>query len=312
MKLIRLGLALALLAAVGCTASPIRLDKLFYRHISQGEPPVPFGSPLPGQAAAAKRCDVRVAWLARPLNDPVLNQVIWRVADEQAVPDDLRRRLAANGVRIGLISTALPGEVSEILLAPPPHQVEPIVVNLPSGESQELRASAAAKSLNLLINTDGHVRGHDYTDAHGILRLTATHNPSGGVALRLVPELHHGPVLHRYTADATSNPFAVQQFLIKDGQQEDAIRELAATVVLQQDQVVVMGCDPDRPRSLGHFLLTEEEVNSDRVIQKVILIWAAQGHLSPIMPGTAVTPSAANPVTAAQPAEGRTSSNRTR
>ena len=64
--------------------------------------------------------------------------------------------------------------------------------------------------------------------------------------------------------------------MLKDGQQEDTLRELAATLTLEPGQVAVIGCRPDRPRSLGAFLFTQPEPNSDRLLQKLVLIWAAR------------------------------------
>jgi hypothetical protein len=152
--------------------------------------------------------------------------------------------------------------------------------------------SPGTQTLSLIVNQGGHVSGHDYDDAHGFFRLTASHDPSGGVALRFVPELHHGPNQRRFVADDAPNPFAVQQFVLKDGQQEDTLRELTAALVVRPSQVVVLGCMPDRPRSLGHFLFTEPEANSDRLLQKVLLIWASEGPLEPL--ATAKPPMAAS------------------
>jgi hypothetical protein len=176
-------LLLATTALVSCTPTQFGVR----RDSGQELPPANLNAGANGQTLAAKRCNIRVASLVRPLGDPVLNEVIWRVADEQAVPDDLRRSLNANGIRIGLIPSTLPGEVTEILNAPPPNQVEPTIVNVPSGQYSMLPVGLAAKKLSLILNLGGTVSGRDYSDAHGFLRLTASHDRSGSVALRFVP-----------------------------------------------------------------------------------------------------------------------------
>ena len=37
---------------------------------------------------------------------------------------------------------------------------------------------------------------------------------------------------------------------------------------------MILGCWPDRTGSLGHFLLTQEEPKSDRLLQRVVFLWA--------------------------------------
>jgi hypothetical protein len=104
--------------------------------------------------------------------------------------------------------------------------------------------------------------------------------------------------------------------VLKDGQQEDTLRELAATLVVRPNQMVVLGCMPDRPRSLGHFLFTEPEANSDRLLQKVLLLWASEGVLDPLAtarPAMAGSTPAQNAVPAtAQPPAASSKTDRSR
>jgi len=102
-----------------------------------------------------------------------------------------------------------------------------------------------------------------------------------------MPEIHHGPVQRRFSTDANADEFAPQQFLMTDGQQEESLRELVASLTVQPGQVLVVGCRPNLPHSFGHFLLTEPEPHSDRMLQRVLLLWAARSEangLAPIEP----------------------------
>jgi hypothetical protein len=279
-----LTLTLATMAVVGCT--PTRLA------VRQGDhtvlPPLGPSSQVKGQIIAPKRCDLRLVVLSRPLNDEAINKALWSVADEQVLAPEAHQMLESNGLRIGLISGNLPTEVDTILHAPPPNKIEPSQVNIPSGDNSLFCVSPATSKVSLIINRRDLASGKDFTDAKGLLRVTATHEGSNGVTLRFVPEIHHGPIQHRFAPDASSSLFAVQQFVMKDGQQEDTLRELAASVSIQPGQLVVIGCDPDRSRSLGQFLLTEMEGNSDRILQKVLLVWAEQSYAEGTKPVTTV------------------------
>lgn len=268
-----LALTVAMAAIVGCTpfGSEVR------RNVEPG-PPLTLGSGTKGQILSPKRCALRLAVLSRPLNDSAINGALWGVVDEQIIAAGARRELEANGLRIGIVPGSLPQDVEGMLHAPPPHQIEPAQINIPSGDNTLFALTSAMPRVSLILNRQDKTVGKDYTDVTGFIRLTATQDGSSGVALRFVPELHYGPIQHRYAADSSTNPYSVQQFVIKDGQEEETLRELAATVTLQPGQVAVLGCRPECERSLGYHLLTEPEANSDRLQQKVLLIWATQGQ----------------------------------
>jgi hypothetical protein len=229
-----------------------------------------------GQLITPKRCALQLAVLARPVGDRVLNDVLWGVADEQVVPEETRRVLAANGLRVAKMPGGLPAEVESLLHAKPPDKVEPTFVNIPNGEHTLFCLGPAVPKLSLILNRDDRTVGRDFDDASGFLRLTASHDGPNGVAVRIVPELHFGPIQHRFGADTNMGAFSVNQFVAKDSQEEETFRELAATLTLQPSHVLVVGCFPDHKNSLGTFLFTEAEANSDRLMQKVLFVWAHQ------------------------------------
>ena len=57
-----------------------------------------------------------MAILDRPFRDPAINEVVWRVADEQVdLAEPSGKALEANGLRIGRIIGELPRELETIL-----------------------------------------------------------------------------------------------------------------------------------------------------------------------------------------------------
>jgi hypothetical protein len=96
------------------------------------------------------------------------------------------------------------------------------------------------------LNRENHPYGKDYKVASGYFRVTADHDGGNRVSLRFTPEIHHGPVQRSYQAIAHATPYAPQQFKINDGQQEEALADLAASLALEPGQVVVIGCRPER------------------------------------------------------------------
>jgi hypothetical protein len=259
-------LAMALLAVMGCTLNKaeLRRDHLLARLGGNG------------QLIEPKRCALQVAFLARPLHDPALAFSIWNAADEQVLAPEVRHALEVNGLRIGLITSSLPADVEAILNAPAPHKVERPQFFLPDGDNTLLTLSEPTPTVSLLLSSEGQAYGKDYQDASGWCRVTARQEGSAGVALRFVPEIHHGPIQRVFGAVPTGGTLAQQQFKIKDGQEEETFRDLAATLTLQPGQVAVLGCRRERQRSLGTFLFTQPELNSDRLLQKVLLVWASR------------------------------------
>ncbi len=142
----------------------------------------------------------------------------------------------------------------------------------------------------MLLNRDGVAIGKDYQEASGFFRITASQDGPTGIALRVVPEIHHGPIVRRYDALPTSGAVNPMQFGVKDGQLEDTFRELAAELTLQPGQIVVIGSDPERRGSLGALLFTHPESGSDRMMQNVLIIWASRTNNG--LPGSQPKPPA--------------------
>ena len=133
-----------------------------------------------------------------------------------------------------------------------------------SGEPTLIRISDSVEQASLLLNRDNRVFGKDYNDASGFFRVTLEHDGTHGVSLRLVPEIHHGPIQRNFQAMPNAAPLGPQEFRINDGQKEETIRDLPVNLVLEPGQVVVVGCLPEQKRGLGSFMFTQSVAHSDQ------------------------------------------------
>lgn len=260
------------LALVGC--SPTRSG---LRDDSRPVPTIGHGD----RVIVPKQCAVKTALVARPIDDEALGSVLWAVADAQAVGDETRRAWAANGLRLGVVTGELPPEVRAVLDAPPPHRVDPATVILPDGDSSLFDLAATGAELTVMLDRGGAVAGKRYRDAKGYLRLTARRADDSAVTVQIVPELHHGPVRQGWGVAPGGGSFAPRQFVVHNGQAEETFRDLGAAVELRPGQVAVLGALPGRKGSLGHFLFTAPEPNSDRLMQKVLFVWASPFQAAP-------------------------------
>jgi hypothetical protein len=231
-----------------------------------------------GQILEPKRCFLRVVILDRPFREPAINEVVWRVADEQVISPPERRALEANGLRIGRIIGEVPHELETILKEGGPQQSKIVPINLfvESGEQSLISITERVEQVSLLVNKDNRITGKDYQAASGFFRVTARHHGAHGVALRLIPEIHHGPIQRTFPALPNAAGYAPQELSIRDAQQEETLRDLSVDLILEAGQVAVLGCRPESQRSLGSFLFSEAGSDVDQRHQRLILIWASR------------------------------------
>ncbi|MGO9467727.1 MAG: hypothetical protein ACLQIB_42130 [Isosphaeraceae bacterium] len=230
-----------------------------------------------GDMIEPKRCLLRVAILSRPFGDPLVSQTIWADADEQIIAPAERRAWEVNGLRVGRIMGELPLEVEALLNETSPNRkVSPATFFVESGEQTLISISESVEQASLLLNRDNHAFGRDFNAASGFFRTTVEHDGAHSISLRLVPEIHHGPIQRTYQVLPNASAFAPQQFKINDGQHEETLRDLPVNLVVEPGQVVAIGCRPEQRRSLGSFLFTQAVAHSDQRVQKLILIWAAR------------------------------------
>lgn len=238
-----------------------------------------------GQLIEPRKCMLRVAILDRSFHDPSINEVAWRAADEQSITPEARR-LAGERAACRPDHRRVAARVRGRPCVPPPHKVEPASFLLDDGEHTLISISDMADQVTMLLNRENHPYGRDYQAASGYFRVIATHDGTSSVALRFTPEIHHGPVQRRSSPRPAPPPTLRARLRINDGQQEESLPDLSATVTLEPGQVAVIGCRPEQERSLGAFLFTQANSHGDQRRQKLILVWADRNQLG--LPGESV------------------------
>jgi hypothetical protein len=276
--------ALAMMALAGCNLGrsvvkdkdkPDQITQLVYN----------TNSDRPARVLEPKYCKIDTAIVSRPVGEGVVDASPWHVADEQPIPIEARMALEANGLRAGIITGNLPADLVETFKASPPQkETEWVHIGLPEGEHSPIAVGSKSESVTLLLSHKGKVDGRDYHDAEGRLIVTPGHSGSKSVTLRIVPEVHHGETRRTIAPIEGNGPFAQREFSIKDGQQEDVLRELAFSVDLDPGETLVIGCRPQQTRSLGTFLFTQTEPSGDRTFQSVLLIQASRNRLGEAPP----------------------------
>lgn len=164
-------------------------------------------SKLPPARMSADSVVLEIAFVRLPAADTDAYEAIWDQADEQHFPVEVRRDLAANGLRAGILGQQLPSELRALLDAAPnvleerSEDVEtsdvevnraPRRTQCRSGRRAKIFVSKSHPNLALLLSEAGKVRGHQLAEARCLLALRPYPQGDGRVKLDITPEVEHG------------------------------------------------------------------------------------------------------------------------
>jgi len=269
--------------ALGCTA-PISL---------------PGKSPLVAPQLSPDSAVFDVVIVRIPCTEQAAAQNIWEEIDEQHLPAEVRTRLTQNGFRAGVVGTTLPIGLSKLLdlQAQPSEQksgttialadlAQPIRnehrhMPLRSGRRGEVVTSGTYDQLPVLIRTEDGVCGQTYAQAQALLAVTPTLLPDGRVKIDVTPELHHDQPRQRWVGDHGI-------LRLEAGRPRRVFDELAVSATLSPGEMLIFGCLPDRPGSLGHNFFSE---SGEQPVQKLVIFRLVQTQHSGLY--GAQTPAAA-------------------
>lgn len=238
----------------------------------------------------SRTLDVEVLFLRHEPHDALLGETLWNLVDEQVIDEPTRRRLAANGLRGGVITGGVPSELAaRLALAAREPSIEAPgtlrTLQLLPGRRAELVASATRADLIVLENDDDSVRGATYHDASGIFAVRAWPVADGRMRVEAVPEFKHGPARRTWVGDEGA-------FRLETGQSRHRLERLGITVELPPRGLLVIGCLPDAPSSVGEALLQER--SGDPAIRHMLVISPRSAPVDPLFAESSTTASDAD------------------
>lgn len=202
--------------------------------------------------------------------DPAMTDDLWRLVDEQVLDDDVRRRLAANGLRAGVVSATLPPELAARFTAAsdpvldrdgPQSLVEtPAVVRrmmrmLP-GRDNEVVAGSRLDEMVLIECTDGRVQGTTYHDATAIFTLKAWPAANGRVRVQVCPVIKHGPLERAWVGDEGV-------FRLETGQKRQVLDHLSFETTIAPESMLVVTAAGDLASSVGDAFCRDRGTSAD-------------------------------------------------
>jgi hypothetical protein len=170
----------------------------------------------------------------------------------------------ANGLRAGVLGGTLPDELSKLFglqsempqesgervitpnLATPSATLRVVQVN--RREPRAIQASDLRDQADVLTNIGDHVRGQTFRQVEGRYELHAEAVAGQRVAVRLIPELHHGELRNRVGGSDQG------AFLITPSREREAFDELTMRVQLAAGEMLIISCLPESETTLGGVL----------------------------------------------------------
>ena len=274
---------LVLLLAVGLSLTGCQ----FVGGMRPATEPVVAAMDTGNQAGAAKpkphTIPLELVFVRCDEHDAALRDELWQFVDEQGFDSDLRRRLAANGLRVGVVGHNLPPHLAARFTATAEAGPETLAtdaavsrrtIRLLPGRRGEVVMASGIRELVLLEHADGDVRGGTYADASPLVSLRARPAADGRVELEAVPEIRHGPVEKSWVGEDG-------MFRLETGQRRHRLEHLTLTAELPRDGMLIVACGGDDTASVGDSLLRDHD-RGERTSVRLLAIRPLADTIDPL------------------------------
>jgi hypothetical protein len=253
--------------------------------VVQGHSPLRPATPSPDSV------QMEVIWTRCPLGDTEINDTVWQEIDETQVAPAVRRELAHNGFRVGVMGSSPPdaiarvlnlnaddadatkGEAGSIQTLDLVHEtrIHGSRRNLRRGERMEIRASENMASMPLLVGRGSELGGHTLHDAQAIYALKIDPQPDQTVQVELTPEIHYGPSQLRWSGGEEGMDVVLRQLPMRE---REVFESMRMNVRLAPGEMLILAGLPDAGCRPGHYFHTVESPTGPE--QKLVLIRLAQ------------------------------------
>ena len=205
---------------------------------------------------------MHVALIERPVGDSYLNDRLWTLADEGAIPTDRKAALEDNGFRIGQVGGLPPPELLALLTSPR-SCANPRLVRLHTGDGKDLLLGPELPACRFRLDQDGQTDEVALEQAQVLLTVVPALAPDGHIRLHFTPQIESG---ERKLVPCPAEDHSGMVLLPKRALNRYA--GLGWDVTLAPNEYVVVGARFDRPGSLGYqaFVRPDESPPVQRLL----------------------------------------------
>ncbi|HUG90875.1 MAG TPA: hypothetical protein VML55_08585 [Planctomycetaceae bacterium] len=268
--LVPLGLCTVLAAAPGCRwfEWSRSLDSPGERQASE-----PTTRSLLGEVPVSRDAiELEILFVERPLGDPLLGGALWDEVDEVTIPLPQRRSLRAHGFLTGVTGKAPPRALETLLgrswdVPDDKKRIAGHRIAVPSGGEYEVPTNyySPERTINVPL-PEGGTGDRSYENCRGVMRLRAYRLQDGFARLEFVPEIHHGPIVNRYSATPAEWRYSA-------GQKVERLYGQRFSVDLNIGEFALVSTNLSDPDSVGHhFFVVSDDDGDDRTIHRLLIV----------------------------------------
>jgi hypothetical protein len=223
-----------------------------------------------------------VAVVERPVGDPTLDRDLWDLVDEQVLDSDRRLQLARNGFRVGRFGGAPPPALHALVSSERTCSASPQHIQLRAGNEHIVRIGPSSSQCRFRLDQDGQSTDVELAQALCQLRVVPTLANDGGVTLRFIPFVKHGPMKQKPVAVRT--PGGELQWDLVVAQDEETYPWLAWEMTVDANDTVVIGSRPDAADTLGQRSFAQTEIAAP--MKRVLVLRASRVLADPAAAAT--------------------------
>lgn len=223
-------------------------------------------SPRPAHQQARRTVQLELLFIRHDDHDEELSTEFWTHVDEQFLDAEIRDRLAANGLRVGIVGDHLPPHLASRLTADTttPASGSELATDaaisrrrlqLLPGRRGEIVTNGGVRELVLLERGSDGVSGATYCDATTLFSIEAAPAANGCVRITVTPEIKHGPLEKTWVGEDG-------MFRLETGQRRHRLEHLSLIATLPRDGMLVVGSAGNDSASVGDGLLNDRERGS--------------------------------------------------
>ena len=220
-------------------------------------------SPPPAHRQARRTVQLELLFVRHDAHDAELGSDLWTHVDEQFLDAEIRDRLAANGLRVGIVGDHLPPHLASRFTADTTMAnaggelatdaaISRRRLQLLPGRRGEIVTTSGVRELVLLERVSDGVSGATYRDATTLFSIEAANAANGCMRITVTPEIKHGPLEKSWVGEDG-------MFRLETGQRRHRLEHLSFLATLPRDGMLVVGSAGNDSASVGDGLLKDRE-----------------------------------------------------
>ena len=253
-------LGLCLIGSIGClNTDPIRYS---FGHKSES----------PQKAVDDGSITILVAVIERPVGDTILNEDVWKLADEQIRDLDKKSLLMENGFRVGLIEQTPPQSLRDLIQSPRSCS-DPRKIRLMPEVATQIKVGNLREACSFQIENGSGCQEFTLSQAIGMFEIEARHCPEEGkVELGFIPIVRHGkPGLDR---KPITEPGGIMRWNTSVQHKEETFKSIGFSQKLGETDYLIISCWVDKEGTLGQKMFADEE--GPIAVQRLMVIRTIQ------------------------------------